>query len=271
MVPARVGADGRRWAHTFLPTTRLYLSERDRSPARQAAAVTALSESQLDDAFAESVNRAWLLYYSNVLQEVRKVQEEGLRSVLHDVFSVGPSLPFNTKWDPAITHARVLNFMARQPKSEKLAIGSLEEFKVKYTSDDNLRRAVNIINDVERKIEAAMVPIESFRKTVASLFSNGKKLLSERNQLQVTLADGTTIAPTNLSSGEKHLIKILLAAMAGGANTVIIDEPELSMHIDWQRVFVSTVLSLNPSCQLIIASHSPEIMAELADEKIFKI
>ena len=43
------------------------------------------------------------------------------------------------------------------------------------------------------------------------------------------------------------------------------------MHIDWQHKLLSSLQQLNPSMQLIAATHSPEIMADLPDDKIFRI
>jgi predicted ATP-dependent endonuclease of OLD family len=116
-----------------------------------------------------------------------------------------------------------------------------------------------------------MIPIDSFLLTISALFSRGKSLVLTNNELRVMLADGRNLSIAGLSSGEKHLIKILLSTMTAGPNSVLIDEPELSMHIDWQRVFVKTILSLNPDSQLILASHSPEVMADIDDSQIFRL
>ena len=40
----------------------------------------------------------------------------------------------------------------------------------------------------------------------------------------------------------------------------IADEPELSLHIEWQRKVISSIIALNPNSQIIIATHSPEIV-----------
>ena len=39
----------------------------------------------------------------------------------------------------------------------------------------------------------------------------------------------------------------------------IIDEPELSLHIDWQKDFIRYATESNPNTQLILATHSPDI------------
>lgn len=258
-----------RWAHTFLPTTRLYFG--DSAPGRVSASRSQFSEAELDQAFSDSVNRAWLQFFSKTLNEVRSIQESGLRTVLRQVLNPDADMPRHGPSNAEAVHARVANFLNRQSHSERISLGSLSSFRRRYEEDSNLRQIVNNLDDVERRIEMTMVPITRFLETISHLFSRGKSLKLTNSELQVLLADERILPISHLSSGEKHLIKILLAAMTADANTVLIDEPELSMHIDWQRTFVQTISSLNPDCQLILASHSPEIMADIPDECIFKL
>lgn len=258
-----------RWAHTFLPTTRLYFG--DVALNRLAAGRAQLSEKELDQAFTESVHRAWLQFYSQTLTEVRRIQESGLRTVLRQVLNPGHDEHLDASIEPSMVFHRVAKFLARQPDSERISLGSQASFRKRYESDPDLRRIVDNLEYVERQIERAMIPIDSFLLTISALFSRGKSLVLTNNELRVMLADGRNLSIAGLSSGEKHLIKILLSTMTAGPNSVLIDEPELSMHIDWQRVFVKTILSLNPDSQLILASHSPEVMADIDDSQIFRL
>lgn len=257
------------WAHTFLPTTRLYFGEA--VTGRHTPTRSHLSEKELDQAFSDSVNRAWLQFYSRTLNEVRSIQESGLRAVLRHVLN--PSRPgrADSPRDAGDVYARVANFLARQPQSEQITLGSQSAFRLRYEDDSNLRTIVDNLDEVESSIEQAMVPVTRFLETISRLFSRGKKLGLTDNELQILLEDGRVLPIAQLSSGEKHLIKILLTSMISGPNTILIDEPELSLHLDWQRLFVETILSLNPNCQLILASHSPEVMADVQDECIFKL
>lgn len=257
----------RSWAHCFLPTTRLYNTD----PSRRTAEQYTNTEDRLNEAFAESVNKRWLLYNTKILQEVRSIQEEGLRAVLYHSLSLTSEMPTVPNLNPGQAYQRVKKFLIRQTAQDASLLGSATEFAKKYASDEALRRVVDNINNVESRIEISMAPIEKFTKTINSLFSRNKKLQTSDNSLEVALKDGKIITPASLSSGEKHLLVILLNAMTAEENSVIIDEPELSMHIDWQHSLTETIATLNPQCQLILASHSPEIMANVPDEKIFKI
>lgn len=46
------------------------------------------------------------------------------------------------------------------------------------------------------------------------------------------------------------------------ANVCIVDEPELSLHVEWQELFVDTLRAANPKVQLILATHSPSIIVD---------
>ena len=267
--PKKLSTPNGRWAHLFLPTTRLYSG--DIRNVSGAGAKGPMSERQLDQAFAESINRSWLQFYSSTLIEVRQIQEQGLRTVLRQVLSPEAE---NDSVSPLASDAiyeRVQRFLGRQSTADSISLGTKKEFKLRYQKESSLRRIIDNLDNVEGNIEKAMVPIDRFTSTISSLFSRDKKITSAHNELRIQLEDGSPIALSNLSSGEKHLVKILLTAITSSSNSLLIDEPELSMHIDWQRIFVRTLQTLNPSCQLLLASHSPEIMAEVPDECIFKI
>lgn len=257
-----------RWSHTFLPTTRLYATDAMRRPIGKQ-----ISEEHIDEAFAETVNKLWLVHYAKILSEVRQIQNDGLKSVLYQGLSQAAEQPVGPTLDPTVAFNQVKKFIERQAAAsdDLQVLGSSEKFARRYKHEPNLMRLVDSINTVETRIEAAMKPIENFMQAVDSLFSRGKKIQPREKGLEVALPNGDIISPANLSSGEKHLLRILLAAMTSENNSVIVDEPELSMHIDWQRNLVGTAHTLNPNCQLILASHSPEIMAEIPDDRIFKI
>ena len=66
-----------------------------------------------------------------------------------------------------------------------------------------------------------------------------------------------------LSSGEKQLLILLTETLLQQKKpyVFIADEPELSLHIEWQRNLVNSIRSLNPNAQIIFATHAPEIAA----------
>lgn len=73
-----------------------------------------------------------------------------------------------------------------------------------------------------------------------------------------------------LSSGEKQLLLILTTVFLQEEkpNVLLMDEPEISLHISWQDRLISLVRTLNPNCQLILTTHFPNIFANGWEDKI---
>ncbi|MCM8845034.1 ATP-binding protein, partial [Citrobacter cronae] len=68
----------------------------------------------------------------------------------------------------------------------------------------------------------------------------------------------------DLSSGEKHIITILGRATLSNKDGAVFvaDEPELSLHLDWQRKILTSIKKLSPLSQIIVATHSPAIFTK---------
>lgn len=78
------------------------------------------------------------------------------------------------------------------------------------------------------------------------------------------------IPVSKLSSGEKQLIILLAEALLQRGNhfVYLADEPELSLHIDWQRKILPAIKKLNQNAQIIAATHSPEVASKFPSSLI---
>jgi predicted ATPase len=115
----------------------------------------------------------------------------------------------------------------------------------------------------EREESNAKEPIDTLSKYVDQFFleksikiSDNLKLGHHRNEILVE----------HLSAGEKNFLSFLVYATSLREGVIFIDEPELNLHIDWQRALVSTLQEIAPNVQLFMASHSPGIYAGYADK-----
>jgi predicted ATPase len=112
-----------------------------------------------------------------------------------------------------------------------------------------------------------------FLDILDELFSEtGKKVNRDSNEISFIL-DTKTISPYVLSSGEKQLLIILLKTLILDNKQTILfmDEPEVSLHIDWQQKLIGYIRELNPNVQLIIATHSPAIIMNGWLDKVFNV
>ena len=70
------------------------------------------------------------------------------------------------------------------------------------------------------------------------------------------------LTPYQLSSGEKQMLIILLTVLIEKRQpyTIFMDEPEISLHVEWQQRLISLVRELNPQAQIILTTHSPAVI-----------
>jgi ABC-type lipoprotein export system ATPase subunit len=88
-----------------------------------------------------------------------------------------------------------------------------------------------------------------------------KKLVIEEESAFIDLGNGKKHDLADLSSGERNLLTILTLFLIVGNNRnfLLIDEPEISFNIKWQRRFLPLLSKINTQAQIIVASHSPSI------------
>jgi predicted ATP-dependent endonuclease of OLD family len=91
-----------------------------------------------------------------------------------------------------------------------------------------------------------------------------KKAPYRRESISVRSAGGNAYGPSSLSSGEKQVLTMLYSASRTRhkSGVFLIDEPELSLHIDWQRIILKELIAQSPDRQIIACTHSPEVGAE---------
>jgi energy-coupling factor transporter ATP-binding protein EcfA2 len=261
--------DGEELTHYkigYLPITRLY-----RAVGTQSSGTRAMSEDELDARFAVEVQRRWTDYQAEVSVSVSEAQGKGLAKILHLVLSGEDEEAKNdTSLEISNAYERVSAFLGRQEGFDDV-LDSREEFEVKYRTNPRIKSVVKQIDLVEKRIEEVNAPLNRFKSLLESMYSGSKRIVFGEKDITVEVVDKGKIRLPSLSSGEKQLFFIALEALRCGNSSVIIDEPELSMHVDWQKKLVASLRDLNSRIQLIVATHSPEIMADVADEKVFSL
>ena len=69
-----------------------------------------------------------------------------------------------------------------------------------------------------------------------------------------------SLTSSYLTSGQKQLLSLVLGVKKAPIGTLIlIDEPEISLHVDWQVDLIEQLQKPLSSSRLIIATHSPDI------------
>lgn len=116
--------------------------------------------------------------------------------------------------------------------------------------------------DAAVKAQMLSEPKKKFQDLIDDLFSDtGKKIIRTENEIRFTQI-GETLHPYQLSSGEKQMLVILLTVLIEDnlPYVLFMDEPEVSLHIEWQKRLIDLILDLNPNVQIILTTHSPAVI-----------
>ena len=127
--------------------------------------------------------------------------------------------------------------------------------------------------DAAVKAQAISEPKRKFQGMIDSLFSDtGKQLIRSQNDIAFSQL-GERLTPYQLSSGEKQMLVILLTVLIEDNKPYVLfmDEPEISLHIDWQQRLIDLILELNPNVQIILTTHSPAVIMNGWTDKVTEV
>lgn len=105
----------------------------------------------------------------------------------------------------------------------------------------------------------------TFIGLINKAFANSNKTVdTTQSKLQFKLGEDLLESNKRLSAGEKQFLIVMLTVLLqrNEESILIMDEPEISMHLDWQRTLIENIKTLNPNCQIIIATHSPGVIMD---------
>ena len=120
-------------------------------------------------------------------------------------------------------------------------------------------------NEQQRSLAPALsVPKRKFQDMIDELFSYTRKKIDRKRNDIAFYQDGELLFPYKLSSGEKQMLVILLTVLVQDNSHCVLfmDEPEASLHIEWQQRLISMIRELNPNVQIILTTHSPAVIME---------
>ncbi|MEY3444218.1 MAG: hypothetical protein RLZZ519_2499 [Bacteroidota bacterium] len=116
------------------------------------------------------------------------------------------------------------------------------------------------------KVAELMKPLTKLSEMIGILFKSKSVQVSSNLQLGDNL---DAIHSEHLSSGEKQMLSFLAYCSICKNTIIFIDEPELSLSPDWQRLIVPMLLDIPNGNQYFMATHSPFIYAKYPDKDIF--
>lgn len=101
-----------------------------------------------------------------------------------------------------------------------------------------------------------------FLDMIDELFAPTRKKIDRSSNELRFIQYGEQLSPYRLGSGEKQILIILLTVLTEDCLPYVLcmDEPEVSLHFEWQHELISMVRRLNPNAQIILTTHSPAVV-----------
>lgn len=97
--------------------------------------------------------------------------------------------------------------------------------------------------------------------------AKNKSMVIKNGEIEICLDNSGKHRVNELSSGEKQFLTLLTCILidSSNRNIILIDEPEISLNIQWQNELVKLISEYAPDSQIIIATHSPAIVNDNAE------
>ncbi len=104
--------------------------------------------------------------------------------------------------------------------------------------------------------------IKIFVESFNNFLSCNKRLVISSQKVEIVINDDETHNLKFLSSGERHMLTFLASILLLGESKdfILLDEPEISLNVDWQTDILSVISALAPNSQIIVATHSPLVV-----------
>lgn len=212
-------------------------------------------------------------------KELRNKKQQAL-DAFDNLNIVGFKSQVDTFFEQLETVLKSIKEKRKSDNKGEIGKDSFEFFQRWFNNQPQLKRIDKLIEynqAYQTEIEGLYEPIEKLKNIINKFFSESKKELTINSQgeLKVIFKNGKEAEIFELSSGEKQIITMLghLIFFEEKFKTqkgiFIIDEPELSLHLAWQEIFVDSILEASPNTQFILATHSPAITGD-ADEELFE-
>ena len=137
------------------------------------------------------------------------------------------------------------------------------------------RVMIRAAQNLEEEREEIFTPLRTYEKTMSSFFGDKALTVLNNGEIKIDSLVGSNDEPRSLpierlSSGEKQILILLTQALLEHEDPVVYlaDEPELSLHVTWQEKLIEALDTLGGQTQIIVATHSPDIVGPYTEKVI---
>ena len=205
-------------------------------------------------------------------------QTETLQKAMSQI-STEISAYYNHKFITAISTRDIGNLVAKKTleayrKTNDLHVKLSADIKQEISETRSPDDASSVLEEIQKRVEqvnekqdllleplvALDIQIPDILQYKGIQFAGEGVYLGEENE---------AIESDKLSAGEKQMISFLCYNAFSENTAIFIDEPELSLHVDWQRRLLPTLLEQETGNQFFVATHSPFIYSKYPDKEIW--
>jgi hypothetical protein len=225
----------------------------------------------------------------NTIVNIARIDREILSQSFIDIFAALSPTDFNNDLEKAETILEEIKLLSREIQKYPLqnssmsstrAYAKLREMLHSVTFDNidskqitgvlsiyrnSLRKIANTLKESFSEIETYLAGINDFLEGKKIVYTEDTSLID--SFIKIRFLDGSLFNGLSaLSSGERQIITLIYAASKmSHQKLVLIDEPEISLHIDWQRLLLSKMSEQLHERQIIACTHSPIIAADYGE------
>lgn len=243
----------------FIPAQRLYYTEQEReNNYTNYRRVHPVRKSSIDRMISDLKNELQRKRFDYLLETQR-----------HDNQFINKLLSSSSKGYDEDIYNKKKNLLQKR-LDELFSYGLIEKTPINPYMKSKKEILSVYIDDLSEKIDSYNELLKKIRLFSTILekkeFANKKINFSPEHGLIATSVNGTEINPNFLSSGEQNELIMLYDFIfrVENGSILLIDEPEISLHVSWQLDFLHDIESIcnNKKIQVIVATHSPQIINE---------
>ena len=225
--------------------------------------------------------------YSNELAKLMQDKFKEYGTISQSLDRSFPMRVVKQQSSPDLTDEHLRNQLKEleETRSRLIEVGLLDqdedsEFQIQPQDiDESTKNALSVyVEDVEKKLNVfneIAIKINLLKRIINNKFSYKEINFSKEKGFIFTtlynssLSDSKILSPNDLSSGEQHELVLLyeLLFKVKPNSLVLIDEPELSLHVGWQIQFLKDLQEITKlaNVDILIATHSPDIIQDRWD------
>ena len=206
--------------------------------------------------------------------------EDTLAEMLQEImleFSTEVSVSHNHRFIVSISTHDVVELLTKKytdisEKTDELQAQLTEDISQRISKTSPLQDEKPVLAGIQKRIDQVTKERESLRKPFIVL---GERIRGIFHYEGISVTTGITFGETKeaiesdkLSAGEQQMLSFLCYNTFSEDTAIFIDEPELSLHVDWQRLLLPTLLEQETGNQFFVATHSPFIYTKYPEREI---